>query len=90
MSADNLSAEEGGGGKVILLERGGYKDMDACVMSLIIDIHASEADRTLIGVILGLGMKTQQASELRSPFRLLRSSTTDIRMLYFVISNPRT
>jgi len=26
-------AEEGGGGKVILIERGGYKDMDACVMS---------------------------------------------------------
>ncbi|KAJ7668311.1 hypothetical protein B0H17DRAFT_949810, partial [Mycena rosella] len=25
-------AEEGGGGKVILLERGGYKDMDLCVM----------------------------------------------------------
>ncbi|KAF8637629.1 hypothetical protein AX17_002698 [Amanita inopinata Kibby_2008] len=25
-------AEEGGGGKVILLERGGYKDMDACLM----------------------------------------------------------
>ena len=25
-------AEEGGGGKVILIERGGYKDMDACVM----------------------------------------------------------
>lgn len=25
-------AEEGGGGKVILLERGGYKDMDACIM----------------------------------------------------------
>ncbi|KAL5512898.1 hypothetical protein ACEPAH_3296 [Sanghuangporus vaninii] len=26
-------AEEGGGGKVLLLERGAYKDMDACVMS---------------------------------------------------------
>ncbi|KIY71853.1 hypothetical protein CYLTODRAFT_429232 [Cylindrobasidium torrendii FP15055 ss-10] len=26
-------AEEGGGGKVILLERGGYTDMDVCVMS---------------------------------------------------------
>ncbi|TFK51839.1 amidohydrolase [Heliocybe sulcata] len=26
-------AEEGGGGKAILLERGGYKDMDACIMS---------------------------------------------------------
>ncbi|KXN92424.1 Peptidase M20 domain-containing protein 2 [Leucoagaricus sp. SymC.cos] len=25
-------AEEAGGGKVILLERGGYKDMDACIM----------------------------------------------------------
>ncbi|KAF8659886.1 hypothetical protein AX16_001770 [Volvariella volvacea WC 439] len=25
-------AEEGGGGKVILLDRGAYKDMDACVM----------------------------------------------------------
>jgi len=25
-------AEEGGGGKIILIERGGYKDMDACVM----------------------------------------------------------
>ncbi|PFH51825.1 hypothetical protein AMATHDRAFT_74704 [Amanita thiersii Skay4041] len=25
-------AEEGGGGKVILLERGGYEDMDACLM----------------------------------------------------------
>ncbi|KAF8481373.1 hypothetical protein JB92DRAFT_3149256 [Gautieria morchelliformis] len=25
--------EEGGGGKVILLERGGYKEMDACVMA---------------------------------------------------------
>ncbi|KAJ6555742.1 hypothetical protein B0H10DRAFT_1207258 [Mycena sp. CBHHK59/15] len=25
-------AEEGGGGKVILLEKGGYKDMDVCVM----------------------------------------------------------
>ncbi|KAJ7043655.1 hypothetical protein C8F04DRAFT_726035 [Mycena alexandri] len=25
-------AEEGGGGKIILLERGGYKDMDLCVM----------------------------------------------------------
>jgi len=25
-------AEEGGGGKVILIKRGGYKDMDACVM----------------------------------------------------------
>ncbi|KAJ7442270.1 hypothetical protein FB451DRAFT_1297611 [Mycena latifolia] len=25
-------AEEGGGGKVILLERGGYKDMDLCIM----------------------------------------------------------
>lgn len=27
-----LLAEEGGGGKIILIERGGYKDMDACVM----------------------------------------------------------
>jgi len=26
-------AEEGGGGKVILIKRGGYKEMDACVMS---------------------------------------------------------
>ena len=26
------SAEEGGAGKIILIERGGYKDMDACVM----------------------------------------------------------
>lgn len=26
------SAEEGGGGKVILLERGAYKEMDACIM----------------------------------------------------------
>ena len=26
------SAEESGGGKVILLERGGYADMDACIM----------------------------------------------------------
>ena len=25
-------AEEGGGGKIILLKRGGYKDMDACIM----------------------------------------------------------
>ncbi|KAF9651736.1 hypothetical protein BDM02DRAFT_3154125 [Thelephora ganbajun] len=25
-------AEEGGGGKIIMIERGGYKDMDACVM----------------------------------------------------------
>ena len=25
-------AEEGGGGKVILLERGGYQEMDACLM----------------------------------------------------------
>jgi len=25
-------AEEGGGGKQILLDRGGYKDMDACIM----------------------------------------------------------
>jgi metal-dependent amidase/aminoacylase/carboxypeptidase family protein len=24
--------EEGGGGKVILLERGAYDDMDACIM----------------------------------------------------------
>ena len=30
-SSINL-AEEGGGGKIILIERGGYKDMDACVM----------------------------------------------------------
>lgn len=27
-----ILAEEGGGGKIILIERGGYKDMDACVM----------------------------------------------------------
>lgn len=26
-------AEEGGGGKVLLLERGAYKDMDVCVIS---------------------------------------------------------
>ncbi|KAF8587929.1 amidohydrolase [Ramaria rubella] len=26
-------AEEGGGGKVILIKRGGYKDMDACLMA---------------------------------------------------------
>ena len=26
------SAEEGGAGKIILVERGGYRDMDACVM----------------------------------------------------------
>ena len=25
-------AEEGGAGKVFMIERGGYKDMDACVM----------------------------------------------------------
>lgn len=25
-------AEEGGGGKVILLESGGYDDMDLCIM----------------------------------------------------------
>ena len=27
-----LPAEEGGSGKVILLEKGAYKDMDACLM----------------------------------------------------------
>ena len=27
-----VTAEEGGGGKVILIERGAYKDMDLCVM----------------------------------------------------------
>jgi metal-dependent amidase/aminoacylase/carboxypeptidase family protein len=27
-----ISAEEGGGGKIILLKRGGYADMDACIM----------------------------------------------------------
>ena len=27
-----LPAEEGGAGKVFLLERGGYKEMDACLM----------------------------------------------------------
>jgi metal-dependent amidase/aminoacylase/carboxypeptidase family protein len=26
------TAEESGGGKIVLLERGGYKDMDLCVM----------------------------------------------------------
>lgn len=31
-SDDELIAEEGGGGKVILLERGAYDDMDACIM----------------------------------------------------------
>lgn len=25
-------AEEGGGGKILLLEKGGYKDMDVCIM----------------------------------------------------------
>ncbi|EEB86938.1 hypothetical protein MPER_15934, partial [Moniliophthora perniciosa FA553] len=25
-------AEEGGGGKIILLERGGYEEMDICIM----------------------------------------------------------
>ena len=25
-------AEEGGGGKILLLERGGYDDMDTCIM----------------------------------------------------------
>jgi hypothetical protein len=29
-----VTAEEAGGGKVILLERGAYKDMDACIMYL--------------------------------------------------------
>ncbi|GJJ10933.1 hypothetical protein Clacol_005162 [Clathrus columnatus] len=28
-----LIAEEGGGGKLILIERGGYKDMDVCLMA---------------------------------------------------------
>jgi metal-dependent amidase/aminoacylase/carboxypeptidase family protein len=28
----SFQAEEAGGGKVILLERGGYEDMDACIM----------------------------------------------------------
>ncbi|KAF8159514.1 hypothetical protein B0H34DRAFT_782235 [Crassisporium funariophilum] len=32
LSQKRVSAEEGGGGKVILLERGGYDEMDACIM----------------------------------------------------------
>jgi len=31
---DLLPAEEGGGGKIILLDRGGYKNMDACLMQV--------------------------------------------------------
>jgi hypothetical protein len=27
-----LTAEESGGGKILLLDRGGYKDMDVCLM----------------------------------------------------------
>ncbi|PPR01776.1 hypothetical protein CVT26_013177 [Gymnopilus dilepis] len=37
------SAEEGGGGKVILLERGAYKEMDACIMCASSCTGASQA-----------------------------------------------
>lgn len=30
---EECAAEEGGGGKAILLQRGGYKGMDICLMS---------------------------------------------------------
>lgn len=32
---EGRAGEEGGGGKAILLRRGGYKEMDVCLMSLI-------------------------------------------------------
>ena len=32
MTESECAAEEGGGGKVILLQRGGYKEMDVCLM----------------------------------------------------------
>lgn len=32
MCSHDLSAEEGGGGKLSLLDAGAYKEMDACLM----------------------------------------------------------
>lgn len=33
MTDTEYAAEEGGGGKAILIQRGGYKEMDVCLMS---------------------------------------------------------
>jgi hypothetical protein len=40
--AQDKTAEEGGQGKVILLERGAYNGMDACVMRVNVLVHTCD------------------------------------------------
>ena len=37
-----IAAEESGGGKVLLLERGAYEDMDLCIMCVAMSFSNSE------------------------------------------------
>ena len=48
-----LTAEEGGGGKVIMIERGAYKDMHACLMS-----HPGPGPRKSAGTGPSLAIKS--------------------------------
>lgn len=60
---DNFEAEEGGSGKVKLLEAGAYKEMDICLMyaniSRIVIGYSALSDETFLGVILLLVPKDQ-------------------------------
>lgn len=57
----NHTGEEGGGGKAMLLERGGYKDMDVCLMSVPIGIFLG--GHCLMGLFAGVTLR--QAPRIR-------------------------
>ena len=69
MSAHVLVAEEGGSGKVALLERGAYEGMDACLMYVNVILPYQSDNRLYAGVILFLVLLDWSASAAVSRWR---------------------
>lgn len=78
--ANERLAEEGGGGKITLLDAGAYDEMDACIMYV---AFPSNSKRTqfgphyLAGVTPAAGRRTTRPSGLRSRRSRSKSSSPD-------------